>query len=255
MFSRKASVTVTLLVVLLVTLGLVASALPVFAAGPAALPLHAQLVSTAPEDGASVQTAEQVTMTFSEDINPEFLQVRVQGPGADEADGAPEVDGTVVTQPLAADLPAGEHEVTFRVVSVDGHPVSGSFSFTTTVAGAGATPSATPTPTPTATPTDTPSPTATPSPSPSTVDATPTSSGAPGWLVPVGLAVLVVLLAGGGRARRPRGPPRRSRRPRRRGLRRISRAGRTADNVSARAPLAQLAEQLTLNQRVRGSSP
>ena len=35
----------------------------------------------------------------------------------------------------------------------------------------------------------------------------------------------------------------------------ISRAGSSGANVFPRAPLAQLAEQLTLNQRVRGSSP
>ena len=58
-----------------------------------------------------------------------------------------------MTQALAADLPAGEHTVTYRVVSTDGHPVSGTVTFTTTAAPASASPSATATATPTPSPT------------------------------------------------------------------------------------------------------
>lgn len=200
MFSRKASVVVTVLLVALVTIGLVASALPTFASSASALPMHAQLLKTSPEDGASVKTADAVTMTFSEDVNEEFLQVKVEGPGGDETDGAPTVDGSTVTQALPADLPAGEHEVTYRVVSVDGHPVSGSLTFTTTqeAASASPTPSATPTPSETASASATPSSTPTPSPSATDVAAGETSSGGAGWLLPVGLVVLLLLLVGGG---------------------------------------------------------
>ena len=48
-----------------------------------------------------------------------------------------------MTQALAADLPAGEHIVTYRVVSTDGHPVSGTVTFTSTAAPASASPSPT----------------------------------------------------------------------------------------------------------------
>ncbi|WP_311214607.1 MULTISPECIES: copper resistance protein CopC [unclassified Arthrobacter] len=34
-----------------------------------------------------------------------------------------------LTQPLAADLPPGEYQVRWRVVSSDGHPINGSYSF------------------------------------------------------------------------------------------------------------------------------
>ncbi len=202
MFPRKLAAAVTILLVALVTIALVASALPVFASSAAALPAHAQLVRTAPEDGASVPTAEKVTLTFSEDINAQFLQVRVEGPGGDETDGDPTVDGGVVTQPLTAALAAGEHRVTFRVVSVDGHPVSGTTTFTTTQAPASASPSPTDSPTagataaPTATPTATP--TVTPSATASDLPGEPTSSGTPGWVVPAAIGALLALLAGGG---------------------------------------------------------
>ncbi|QKE85419.1 copper resistance CopC family protein [Arthrobacter sp. NEB 688] len=198
MFSRKASAIVTILLVALVTIGLVASALPTFASTASALPMHAQLLKTSPEDGASIATADEVTLTFSEDVNERFLQVKVEGPGGDETDGSPTVDGSTVTQPLPADLPAGEHEVTYRVVSVDGHPVSGSLTFTTTQAPATATPTPRDTPSPSATPSDTTSATPSPSPSATGVAADETSSGGAGWLLPVGLVVLLLLLVGGG---------------------------------------------------------
>jgi methionine-rich copper-binding protein CopC len=176
-------------------------------AARAALLAHAELVSTTPKDGSKVDTATEVTMTFSEDVNQKFLDVRVEGPGGDEASGGPTSKGPTVTQALEEDLPAGTHTVTYRVVSNDGHPVSGSFTFTTTAAPASATPTPTPTPT-TASPTTTPTTVSSPAPSPS-VTATPTSSeGSPAWLVPtlVGL-LLVVLLAGGFLLARPRRTP------------------------------------------------
>ncbi|GGL28178.1 copper resistance protein CopC [Phycicoccus endophyticus] len=192
MFSRRTSTVVTLVVVALVAVALVASALPVFAAPAAALPAHAQLVSTDPEDGASVGTLEQVTLTFSEEVNDRFLQVRVEGPDGDETDGAPRVEGTSVEQQLVTDLPAGEHTVTYRVVSVDGHPVSGSLSFTTTEAPA--RPSGTPSSSPTSSPATT---SASPSPSSSSEPPSASASSEPGWLVPaLGVLVLLLLVAG-----------------------------------------------------------
>jgi methionine-rich copper-binding protein CopC len=169
----------------------------------ALVPAHAQLVSTTPADGATVRTAAEVVLTFSEDINPKFVDVRVEGPDGDEADGPPAGDGPAVTQSLLDPLPAGKHTVTYRVVSVDGHPVSGTFTFASTQAPATATPSetatteappTTPAASPSATPSVTPSATASPAAEPTAT----TSAGVPGWLVPVLVGLIaVVLLAGG----------------------------------------------------------
>ncbi|PKW27069.1 hypothetical protein ATL31_1901 [Phycicoccus duodecadis] len=203
------SAAVTVLVVLLVTFALVASALPVFAAPasagvpqavpagqPALLPLHARLVSTAPADGARVPTAQRVTLTFSEDVDPRFLVLRVSGPGGDETQGSAVVRGRTVTQPLVPDLAAGAHTVAYRVVSVDGHAVAGTLAFTTTIAPP--TPSASPDATSTASPSASPSapsaiPAPTPLPSPSTAPAA-AEAGVPGWLWVAGLVVLLVLV-------------------------------------------------------------
>ena len=201
------STAVAVVVVAVVLLALLASFLPALAAPRTALlPAHAQLLSTTPEDGASLESVDEVVLSFNEDIGAEFLQVRVEGPDGDETDGDPTADGRDVVQPLAADLPAGEHTVTYRVVSADGHPVSGSFSFTTTQEPAPASPSPSSTPAATATP----SPTATaqtpdPTPAPDAAGETAAvDSGTPGWLVPVLLVLALALLVGGGLAVRRR---------------------------------------------------
>ena len=190
----------------LALLALVAGALVWTAPAGAALVTHAQLLATTPADGDTVESVAEVTLTFSEDVNAQFVQVRVEGPAGDEVDGAPRVDGPDVTQALATGLPAGEHRVTYRVVSVDGHPVSGTFAFTTTAGPATSSPTGSPTAT---SPGPSPSPDASGTPGPDAAPASEPAGSTPGWVVPV-LAVLVVAPVVAGAVlllRRRRGAP------------------------------------------------
>ncbi len=192
MLSRRFATIVTLLIV---AAFVVVSVAPAFAATPTLLPQHAKLVGTTPKDGSSVETARVVTLTFSEDVNPDFVTVEVAGPSGAETDGDATTKGVTVTQPLTGDLAAGQHVVTYRVVSTDGHPVSGTVTFTTTAGPASASPSpstsATPTPEPTASVVASPQP---------TVTAAPTSQesggGIPGWLIIGGVVLLAALALG-----------------------------------------------------------
>jgi copper resistance protein C len=114
----------------------------VAAAGSASA--HDYLVATSPAaDGTADAAPRRVTLTFNEAVNTRFSTVRVTGPsGGVWQDGAPEVVGATVTQRLLPLGPAGPYEVTWRVVSADGHPIGGSFSFTVRTGGTG-TPAAT----------------------------------------------------------------------------------------------------------------
>lgn len=99
---------------------------------PAPAWAHDTLVSSDPGDGARVTEApDEVEMTFSADVLDVGTEVRVtDSSGADLTDGDPVVDGTTVTQDLAA--PEAEDEtytVVWRVVSSDGHPIEGTFSY------------------------------------------------------------------------------------------------------------------------------
>lgn len=206
MFSRRLATVVTLVIVVAFVLVAVA---PAFAAAPAMLPQHAKLLGSTPKDGSTVKTARAVTLEFNEDVNPTFVTVKVAGPAGDEIDGDATTDGSTVTQPLAGDLVAGEHVVTYRVVSTDGHPISGTLTFTTSAGAASASPSPSASATPTAA-TPTPEPTtsvvASPQPTITTAPAAQESDGGiPGWLI-IGAVVLLAALALGAAWRSIGGP-------------------------------------------------
>ena len=185
MLSRRFATVVTLVVVVAFVVVAVA---PAFAATPASLALHARLVGSNPRDGSSVDTAQEVTLAFDEDVDPTFVKVAVQGPDGSETAGSPRVSGREVTQALATDLPAGEHVVTFRVVSTDGHPVSGTLTFTTTAA-----PTRSPEPTASASSTASSSASAAPSPSASAPSAAPVGTApAPDSTFPSSTLVIVL---------------------------------------------------------------
>lgn len=136
----------TVVVFVIVVAFLVVAVAPAFAATPKAAPaslvLHARLLGSTPTDGGTVATAAEVVLAFNEEVDPTFVMVTVEGPDGSEVGGPPSVEGREVTQVLSPALPVGEHVVTYRVVSTDGHPVSGTATFTTTTA---PTPSAEPT--------------------------------------------------------------------------------------------------------------
>ncbi|CAN5484695.1 hypothetical protein BH09ACT7_BH09ACT7_02220 [soil metagenome] len=126
------------------------------AAGIAAA--HTALASSDPADGATVQTAPTVvTLTFTGDISATFATVVITSKdGRNWASGTPEVAGPQLRASVSPEVPTGEAlTVGYRVVSDDGHPVSGSFTFTiarAAVAPALPSPSAVAAPTPTAEP-------------------------------------------------------------------------------------------------------
>ena len=112
------------LVVALVILGLAP-----LGVGPASA--HASLVSSDPRDGATLdRLPTRVSFTFSEDVvTPAYVVVRAAD-GSDVTSGRPVVDGATVTQDLDGSAASGEVTMAYRVVSVDGHPVTGELAFT-----------------------------------------------------------------------------------------------------------------------------
>lgn len=91
---------------------------------------HNELTESSPADGDSGPAPTDVVLTFSGEIAPVGAAVEVSGPDGLVSEGAAAVDGESVTQTLAANLPAGDYRVTWRVTSSDGHPISGEYGFT-----------------------------------------------------------------------------------------------------------------------------
>jgi methionine-rich copper-binding protein CopC len=92
---------------------------------------HASLLTTRPAAGATVtEPVPDVVLTFSESIQARFSVIAVDGPdGASYSKGSVTVAGATVRQDVYP-LRSGSYRVAWRVVSVDGHPVSGEFRFT-----------------------------------------------------------------------------------------------------------------------------
>lgn len=150
---------------------------------------HASLVSITPADGATLPTPpDVVTLTFDEPVTTGLSVVAVRGvDGTDAARGEPSAAGATLTQRLATRLPAGTYTISWKVVSDDGHPVSGTSTFTATAAGA-APATATPGTSPSAGTSSTPG--ATPRP---TTSSSSTASSGVLWFIAVALIVFGVL--------------------------------------------------------------
>lgn len=104
----------------------------VLVAGTGVASAHASLVSTNPVDGQSVPTPPQlVTASFTEAVSVESGGgLTVRNRAGDQVDeGNSSAQGTVLQVTLPSDLPEGTYIATYRVVSADGHPVSGSWVF------------------------------------------------------------------------------------------------------------------------------
>jgi methionine-rich copper-binding protein CopC len=113
-------------------LGSVLLALGILVAGPVSLAFaHADLVQSTPDDGAVLASVpEQVELTFSEDLLPETVVVSVEdSAGMVIRVLELEVDGSDVIVAWPPGLSGTDYTVNYRVVSQDGHPVSGSLAF------------------------------------------------------------------------------------------------------------------------------
>ncbi|WP_228484496.1 copper resistance CopC family protein [Microbacterium cremeum] len=176
---------------------LVLAAVAVLAAASPAR-AHDELLGSDPAAGSTVDTLPaDLRLTFSGAIasEPGASEVQVtDASGTPLTDGDPTAQDNVLTQPLGGTGGAASGTVTvlWKVVSSDGHPISGEFSFTVTGAAA-PTATADPTPSETVVPTETTEPTTTPSAAPTAPaeDASDPTEAWP-WILLAVLALLVV---------------------------------------------------------------
>jgi methionine-rich copper-binding protein CopC len=91
---------------------------------------HAMLSSASPPVGGSVGAApRQVTLTFTQGLEPSFSAVQVtDSKGARVDTGKAQVSGSTMSVGLKA-LSPGTYRVNWHVLSVDTHKTQGSFSF------------------------------------------------------------------------------------------------------------------------------
>lgn len=107
---------------------------------PSAALAHATLESSSPARGATVERRpDAVVFRFSEPVEANFGAVRVYDAAGERVDRGdafhPGGAGATLGVHLEPDLPDGSYTATYRVVSADGHIVSGGFVFSIGEAG------------------------------------------------------------------------------------------------------------------------
>ena len=91
---------------------------------------HSTVVASSPGQNSTVQTPpKDVSITFNEDISPEFVRLTVMKDGSDRAKGEPKVEVAKMSVEVG-ELDPAKYTVGYRVVSADGHPIQGSYEFT-----------------------------------------------------------------------------------------------------------------------------
>jgi hypothetical protein len=102
-----------------------------FLAGALPASAHADLVSTNPVDGAALTEApESLVLSFNSLVLDGMAEVAISDSAGELVAGV--VAETVETEVLVSwpvDLPGDTYNVAYRIVSEDGHPVTGSFAF------------------------------------------------------------------------------------------------------------------------------
>ena len=102
---------------------------------------HNQLIGSNPANEASVPTSPAaIELTFDQPVqNGEGLNtIAITGPeDTNWSVGPAEVASNVVTAAVDGLGPAGVYKIGYRILSADGHPVSGELTFTLTTAGDG----------------------------------------------------------------------------------------------------------------------
>ncbi|MFF5263593.1 copper resistance protein CopC [Actinomadura viridis] len=157
---------------------------------------HTALKSSDPKDGAEIASPREIVLTFNENIR--VPRVALTGPDGNRHEaGAAEAVGTKALQAVNGTLPNGTYTVGWRVVSVDGHPVSGKFKFT--VKGSDPAPSSSAERT---APVGDAAASPAASPSPSTAAESSESSSSGWWWIGLGALVIALVVGGVSWARR-----------------------------------------------------
>ena len=102
---------------------------------------HASLTSSNPEDGSQLSAPPSfVELTFNEELLPDTVEIAVTTEAAGLIAGTEFATvGPTVQVTWPQNLPDDTYKVAYRVVSNDGHPITGAISFSYTGSGAPAT--------------------------------------------------------------------------------------------------------------------
>lgn len=97
---------------------------------PQTVSAHAVLTASNPGQGDTVtESMDAFTLTFNSDVE-DVVETKVTVDGQAFATDSAAVDGTTVTVPLAQEMIDGDYDLSYKVISADGHEVGNTVSFT-----------------------------------------------------------------------------------------------------------------------------
>lgn len=108
------------------------AAAAILAISTASASAHPTLVRSTPRAGSKIAAPEQVSLLFSEKIEPVFNKIEiVDNAGTHFEDGNATPDGVnqAILHVRLKQLPAGLYKVRWRVSAADTHKMEGSFGF------------------------------------------------------------------------------------------------------------------------------
>ncbi len=143
---------------------------------------HSELISSSPDNGAVLKTAPtEVVLTFDEEVLSAGSGIAVTGPDGSRYDIANTLDvvGTKATIALKPASTDGRYDVSYRIVSADGHITSAALTYTLTGQQSGS-PASTP---------------AQPTTSTSTSSGSSDSGGSTVWVLGAGAIGIVLIIA------------------------------------------------------------
>ena len=93
---------------------------------------HSQLVSSSPANGAALtDPPSEIVFTFDENLLPDLDTISINNDqGVNVTSQQVEPVGNTLSMPWTVTIEAGTYQVAYRIVSGDGHPVTGAISFT-----------------------------------------------------------------------------------------------------------------------------
>lgn len=119
---------ITTLLVALLTLGGATGAVTL---GALPAQAHAGLTGSNPEDGATLtELPDEVVLTFGDAVAKPVTVIVTDPEGTGLQTGDARVAGTEVSQEIEPGQTAGLHTIAYRVISSDGHPITGQVRFT-----------------------------------------------------------------------------------------------------------------------------
>ena len=88
--------------------------------------------SSPPENGIVTTSPEKITINFGGSIEPAFSKIEVFNPNGDKVSTKCRVleEDSVIESDLKENLALGVYKVKWKVMSLDGHTLTGDFNFT-----------------------------------------------------------------------------------------------------------------------------